>query len=436
MLELQLQIMIILPMVLIIGGLFSFILMDTVIPRKQRAIMLTITGLVFSLLFQNIVEYKAQQMSMIWLRTLVSVYGYWVRPIILVLFINFIDTKKRHRAAWIMVCSNFLVYCYTFFTHLTFWFDEQDHFHRGPLGYTCHIISLILLLVLVKNTLHEFRRERSFEATIPIICGTLIIAATIVDVFVTERYMVTFLTITSIVSCVFFYMWINFQMMRRHERALLAEQRIQIMMSQIQPHFLFNTLSTIQALCRMDPDKAFDTLGKFGVYLRQNIESLNRTELIPIHEELQHTRVYAEIEMVRFPSIQVEYDIQDEDFLIPALTIQPLVENAIRHGVRIRKNGLVKVVTRKEKDKYIIEIIDNGKGFDEKTAIQMDPSHIGIRNVRERVEKMCGGKLLINSKLDEGTTVIIRIPQNYGGQKTGGTINSLNNTLKNIEKIN
>ena len=88
------------------------------------------------------------------------------------------------------------------------------------------------------------------------------------------------------------------------------------------------------------------TISKLGQYLRENLESLSKAELIPIKEELKHTRVYAEIEMVRFENIRVEYDITDTDFYMPALSIQPRVENAIRHGVRIREDGIVRVSTR------------------------------------------------------------------------------------------
>ena len=90
--------------------------------------------------------------------------------------------------------------------------------------------------------------------------------------------------------------------------------RTQLLVSQIQPHFIFNTLSTIQALCRIDPEKAFDTIEKFGTYLRMNLESMGQPTLIPFQKELEHTRIYAEIEMLRYPEIHIVYDIRDDDF--------------------------------------------------------------------------------------------------------------------------
>ena len=108
--------------------------------------------------------------------------------------------------------------------------------------------------------------------------------------------------------------------------------------------------------------------------------------------------------------MQVEYRIDDTDFEVPALTIQPLVENAIRHGVRSREDGLVTVSTAREGDAHRITVQDNGVGFDPKQKLSTEELHIGIRNVRERVEKMCGGELVLTSEIGKGTTVTMLFP--------------------------
>ena len=122
--------------------------------------------------------------------------------------------------------------------------------------------------------------------------------------------------------------------------------------------------------------------------------------------------MYAQIEMTRFPNVRVDYDIRDDAFFLPPLTLQPLVENAIRYGVRIRDEGVVTVSARRAQDAHEITIRDNGKGFDAAAVEQMDATHIGIRNVRQRLRDMCGGEMQIESRKDEGTTVTIRIPSN------------------------
>ena len=186
--------------------------------------------------------------------------------------------------------------------------------------------------------------------------------------------------------------------------------RVQLLISQIQPHFIFNTLSTIQALCRIDPEKAFDTTEKFGSYLRMNLESMGQPTLIPFQKELEHTRIYAEIEMLRYPEIHIAYDIQDDDFELPALSVQPMVENAIRHGVRGKYGGEVLIASREEDGNHIVTIRDNGRGFDPEAVGDTEENHIGIRNVQERIESMCQGTMRIDSQRWKGTTVTITIP--------------------------
>lgn len=117
-----------------------------------------------------------------------------------------------------------------------------------------------------------------------------------------------------------------------------------------------------------------------------------------------------EIEALRFENIEVRYDIQAEDFAVPALTLQPLVENVIRHGVRGRERGVVSIAARRRDGFCEVVVEDNGQGFDVKRLDDLDPSHIGIRNVRERVERMCGGTVTVESEIGRGTTAVIRIP--------------------------
>ena len=372
--------------------------------------MLAITGLVFSLVVQNCADYISDQLEMDTLRTIASVWGYSVRPVILLLFISLLNNKKNYRILIGLVMVNAAVFFSAFFSRISFWI-EDGHFHRGTLGYTCHIISLIMLAYFFYLTICEVRRIPKKESIFPLLNVVLIFVGIGIDFFLARQQNITYLTIAIVNGSLFYYIWLHLQFVREHEKALIAEQQIQIMMTQMQPHFLYNTLSTIQALCRIDPEKASDTTEKFGIYLQQNLGSINQPELIPIKKELEHTKIYADIEMIRFKNVRVEYDIKDESFCVPALTVQPLVENAIKHGARIRKEGVVTVRTKKTDNGHEVVISDNGCGFDTTQQLGTDKTHIGIRNVEERVRIMCGGSVSIESRLDEGTTVTIRIPE-------------------------
>ena len=194
-------------------------------------------------------------------------------------------------------------------------------------------------------------------------------------------------------------------------RAQLQENRVAIMISQIQPHFIYNTLGTIQQLCKEDPGQAAQLVQNFSIYLRGNFSELDSTLPIRFSKELEHVRCYTEIELIRFPDMAVRYDIQTEEFLLPALTVQPMVENAIKHGLMgLEEGGTVTISAYEEQADYCVCVSDDGIGFDV-AGLADTKKHIGIRNVRERLQAMCGGSLTIESRPGAGTRVLIRIPK-------------------------
>lgn len=404
-----------LPLVTQIAIIIFAVAVDPYFEKKHRAVMLLICILTLSLVGQNLFENElAAGEPRVFLRTLAAVYGYCVRPMILVLFLYIVKPERDYTACWVLIGINSAVYISSLFgLRISFYISGSNHYEGGPLRRFCLYLSFALLGYLLFVTVSEFKDIRKREIVIPFFNVLLILVSVLLDCSLGRQDQpISFLTIAIVSCCVSFYVWLHLQFVRKHERDLKAEQRIQIMMSQIQPHFMYNTLSTIQALCRSDPEKAFTTTERFGRYLRNNLDTLGRPDLISLEKELEHTRIYAEIEMIRFPNIKVEYDIRDKSFSLPPLTIQPLVENAIRHGVRIRKAGIVKLSTCKKDGFHEIVISDNGKGFDvdRLDAASGEESHIGIRNVRERLEKICKGTLQIESTVDIGTTVTIYIP--------------------------
>ncbi len=393
-------------------GLAISVYVDYYITPKHKRVFYVILALIFTHILQNIFEYilmsgPARPM----LRTAISAYGYCVRPVLLVLFCYLVNDRGAHWSSWALVGLNALVNLTAFFSHLCFWIDETNHYHGGPLSNYTLYVSLFLLGQLLYLTIIRDRRQKRRLIWMPVLVVVGIIVSVALDYKVLPDDMpVTGLTI-AMVSCTFFYfIWLELQYLKEHERALKADQQMQLMMSQIQPHFLFNTLSTIQSLCRVDPETAYTTTEKFGAYLRQNIDSLHNDDLIPLRKELEHTRIYADIEKIRFPSVRVEYHIGDDDFSVPPLTIQPLVENAIRHGVRGREDGAVSVTTREADGWHEIEVRDNGKGFDPEKLKDMEGTHIGLRAVRDRVEKLAGGTMRIESAPGAGACMTIRIP--------------------------
>ena len=392
-------------------GLVIVVIADSYLQKKQKRILLLIALLAFSLLVRDRWDSILTERPDRLLRTLLGIYGYGIRPVILVLYLKTLEMNRSRKLLWCLVAANAAIYLAALFSGISFRITEENLFAMGPLGYIGHVLCAGLLAMLVYESVKKSLQRNATGSFILLLDAGLLVLATVWDWLQGGSGPVSWLTVVVVSSCLFYYLWLHMQSAFAHEQALEAEQRIQIMMSQIQPHFLFNTLSTIQALCRIDPEKASETTEKFGTYLRMNIDSISQSSLIPFRKELEHTRIYADIEMMRFPYIHISYDIKEDDFELPALSIQPMVENAIRHGVRGRYNGSVKIMTRGEENEIVIAVIDNGKGFDPEGTAEAGGMHIGIRNVRERIEVLCGGTLEIESEPGKGSTVTIRLPR-------------------------
>ena len=194
-------------------------------------------------------------------------------------------------------------------------------------------------------------------------------------------------------------------------KAELAESRIATMMSQIRPHFVYNTLGSIEQLCQLDPPKAGELVHRFAKYLRGNFGELDNPRPILMSQEMEHVYHYVSIEKVRFPDMTFTFEMNSVDFYIPALTVQPIVENAIKHGLmKLPKGGTIHVLSYETDTDYCISVTDDGAGFDT-SALVDEKKHIGLRNIRERLKVMVNGKLEIESAVGVGTRVLVTIPK-------------------------
>ncbi|OON86546.1 hypothetical protein BXO88_07255 [Oribacterium sp. C9] len=201
------------------------------------------------------------------------------------------------------------------------------------------------------------------------------------------------------------------EVLRREKEQI--ELQVSAMISQMQPHFLYNSLSVISALCEKDPALASKATDAFSDYLRENINFANKSDPISFSEELSHIKVYVWLEKLRFPNkLNIEYDIKATSFPVPALSVQPLVENAIKHGIcKTRSGGTVKISSFETDENYNVTVSDNGAGFDVTKTADDGRHHLGIENTRYRISEMVDGHLDIISSPGNGTTVTIRIPK-------------------------
>ena len=196
----------------------------------------------------------------------------------------------------------------------------------------------------------------------------------------------------------------------RKQAEELRDARITALMNQIRPHFIHNTLASVYYLCDDDPAKAKAVIKDFMYYLQNNYSAITKKTTVPFEEELHHVQAYIAVEQVRFEGeLDIEYAISYLEFNIPPLTIQPLVENSVKYGIGagISPEKILLSSRRTEGGSEVI-IQDDGAGFDPQSLSKAP--HMGIENVRRRLEIMCNGTLRIESEPSKGTKVTIFIP--------------------------
>ena len=203
---------------------------------------------------------------------------------------------------------------------------------------------------------------------------------------------------------------------RRAERARELEQelkmsRIILATSQIRSHFIFNVLNAISGMCKYDPRLADETVVRFARYLRSNVDVLGNDALTPVSTELRHVDDYICLEQMRFGSrIEFIAEMETDDFPVPPLILQPLVENAVKHGILPKKrDGMIRLRVFSEGESNVITVSDDGVGFDAEKPLR--EGAVGLENVRFRLETMVHGALEIRSEQGVGTTITITIPR-------------------------
>lgn len=188
--------------------------------------------------------------------------------------------------------------------------------------------------------------------------------------------------------------------------------------AQIKPHFLYNALNVIAVLCRVDSEKARELILDLSNYMRHSFDFKNLTRYVTFEEELEFVQAYVRIEQARFKDrLNMLYEIDDTEGLrLPPLLLQPLVENAIRHGIRKNETGRTVVLrVKNQKEHYLFEIEDDGAGM---TAEQLKAilteqrsGGVGLANIQRRLKMLYGTQLLIESRKGAGTKVTVTVPK-------------------------
>ena len=292
--------------------------------------------------------------------------------------------------------------------------DDANVYSRGPV-FPLQMIPPFMIMMLNLLLLQRKKDEldkRQIRAFI-----TYIAVPTICMLVQVVFFGINLIAMGTVIAAISMFSYIAADQLEKIQirEAENAQLKIDILMAQIRPHFLINSLTSIKYLIAYDAKKADEAMTAIIKYLRHNIDSLMTDRMSPFKDELEHVKAYLELQIMRFgDELKVEYDLECTDFAIPSLTLLPLVENAVSYGIRRNedRSGCVIIRSREYDDRIEVSVEDDGPGFVPDTPPDdEEKSQIGMRNVRERIERVAGGKLIIESRLDEGTIATIKLPQ-------------------------
>ena len=299
------------------------------------------------------------------------------------------------------------------FTDLFYYYLPERELMRGPL-YSLVILNIevMLLLNLIGTVRRRSRLSKRYyyaflTATIPM---TIVVGVHFfVSVFILLGFSIAFSSLSMFGLILLDKVE---QYVRQQEE--IAHQRASIMVLQMRPHFIYNTMMSIYYLCKQDADLAQQVTLDFTTYLRKNFTAIASEEPIPFAEELAHTRAYLSVEQAQFEDfLFVDYDTPHVDFRVPPLTLQPIVENAVKHGMDPDAASFhISIRTMKTEDMSVIVVENDGADFDALGTGAADDSepHIALKNIRQRLEMMCRGKMTISPREGGGTIVKVEIP--------------------------
>lgn len=358
-------------------------------------------------------------------------------------------------------------YLLPIFVMTYYFFMEKKKFQRGVLLFCIIFNTVFTIVMLVMHYKGELLFNLQFKYFIPILiidaaCGTYGVITNVRRKAISKYQLFFLFSVTGaltgiiligmqaalsggvsdehnillVMSLVLFYVMISsyvleiYSTIKRRNKIIedlvmeLDKSRTKVSMNQMQPHFVYNALASIREVVLDDPLRASDLIYDFTNHLRSVVRAMSGDKLISFKDELETIKAYVNIEQLRFgEKLKVTYDIGIDDFQVLALGIQPLVENAIRHGIygRGKKGGTCSLVTREKENTVIVVIKDDGVGFDyNKLVKEIEEGKreaVGLRSVIFRAKQIMGAEVSVDSCVGVGTEIQLIIPKNLGEEE-------------------
>ena len=295
------------------------------------------------------------------------------------------------------------------FTDFIYYVTPDNQFVRGS-WYSIIIVPMIGLIIanIIGTIIYRKKlTKKNFVAFLVYLIPLMVVMT--VHIFVSVFLFIIIAVSISALSMFAIILTDQVDQYMRQQREI-ADQRASITVLQMRPHFIYNVMMSIYYLCEQDPKKAQQVTLNFTTYLRKNFNAITGKAPILFEEELEHTRAYLAVVQAQFEDrFVVEFNTPHTLFRVPPLTLQPLVENAVKYGLDpdATEPLLVFIKTEKTDAGSVIIVEDSGLGFSEKDNGE---PHVALNNIRQRLELMCHGSLEISPREKGGTSVKVTIP--------------------------
>ena len=341
-----------------------------------------------------------------------SLFSSLLIPAITLYLLHCAGKNWKHSPLFALVMTLWTVYfallVVTQFTTWIYYYTPDNVYHRGP-WYPLLLIPPVLLMAANLNGLYYCRAALTHRQRIAFLIYFVVpLVCMLIQMFF---YGLLLIVLGTSVAVLFMFAYILTDQIERsfRQQQEIANQRLSIMVLQMRPHFIYNTLMSIYGLCNQDPQKARQVTMDFTNYLRKNFNAVASERAIPFSAELEHTRAYLNVEQAQYEDmLVVEYDTPFTRFRLPPLTLQPLVENAVKHGIDPYAVPLhISVRTRHMEEGSVIVVADNGPGF---APSEEGDGHAALKNIQQRLQMMCGGSMRITPRDGGGTVVTLTIP--------------------------
>lgn len=414
-----------------IGALISIMVLKDEFPKKTSAILRFLTGVIAVVGCDIIFRANVENVTPLGRELLIlsctglHIMGYYLLVYVGMYFVVCAEGEKEGRGfeayngyAWPMILKFFgtlgggLALINLFYPFL-FEIDEWNQYHRKTF-YTFYIVLAIAACAcLFYWCTTNYKRLSTMDLiSLLSVIGISVLGLVFQLFFVESAMFLMSIMIAAMIAYVLYIIEIvQALLIKKHQ---FEEMQTKLIFSQVAPHFIYNTLASLRGLILDDPKKAYDMVGDFSSYLRANLNEARLKSVIGIMEELEAVDHYIELQRMRYgEELIIIYEVENEALMIPAMTIQPIVENAIKYAIAPKGGGVISIsdASDEENDYIIITDDGDGKNTDSVEQISIDGTGIGIASVRYRLKQMCGGSLEIKACGAEGTKVTITLPK-------------------------